>query len=50
MNDLRIKIILAAGGITTLVDKPIHSKPPITSTDSFFKKTEAANGKVYFFH
>ena len=38
--------ILAAGGFTTLVDMPIHSKPPITSTDSFFKKTAAANGKV----
>ena len=38
--------ISAAGGFTTLVDMPIHSKPPITSTDSFFKKTAAANGKV----
>ena len=38
--------VSAAGGFTTLVDMPIHSKPPITSTDSFFKKTAAANGKV----
>merc|ERR1712226_1107632 len=37
----------AAGGITTLIDMPIHSKPPITSTDSLFKKVSAANGKCY---
>ena len=41
-------VFSAAGGITTLIDMPIHSKPPITSTDSLFKKVSAANGKVCF--
>ena len=41
-------VFSATGGITTLIDMPIHSKPPITSTDSLFKKVSAANGKVCF--
>ena len=35
----------AAGGITTLVDMPLNSIPPTTTTDGFAQKLAAARGK-----
>lgn len=35
----------AAGGVTTLVDMPLNSIPPTTTTDGFAQKLAAARGK-----
>jgi allantoinase len=35
----------AAGGVTTLVDMPLNSIPPTTTTDGFAQKIAAARGK-----
>jgi allantoinase len=35
----------AAGGITTIVDMPLNSLPPTTSTDALATKKDAADGK-----
>src|ERR1035438_3688114 len=35
----------AAGGITTIVDMPLNSVPPTTSTDALGMKKDAARGK-----
>jgi len=37
----------AAGGITTLVDMPLNSIPPTTTTDGFNEKLAAAQGKCW---
>lgn len=36
-----------AGGVTTIVDMPLHSIPPTTSVQAFEFKWEAAQGQVY---
>jgi allantoinase len=37
----------AAGGVTTLVDMPLNSIPPTTTTEGFKAKVEAARGQCY---
>ncbi|MEV6006372.1 allantoinase AllB [Streptomyces sp. NPDC051976] len=37
----------AAGGITTLVDMPLNSIPPTTTTDGLAVKRETARGRVF---
>jgi allantoinase len=37
----------AAGGVTTLVDMPLNSIPPTTTTAGFKSKLEAAQGQCY---
>src|SRR5262245_58944010 len=37
----------AAGGVTTLVDMPLNSIPPITTRDGFIEKLAAARGQCW---
>jgi allantoinase len=37
----------AAGGVTTLVDMPLNSIPPTTTTDGFARKLAAAKGQCW---
>jgi allantoinase len=37
----------AAGGVTTLVDMPLNSIPPTTTTAAFVAKREAARGRLF---
>jgi allantoinase len=36
-----------AGGITTLVDMPLNSSPVTITSETFYRKLEAAKGKLY---
>jgi allantoinase len=36
----------AAGGVTTLLDMPLNSRPPTTSREAFHAKVEAAAGRI----
>ncbi|HVF57294.1 MAG TPA: allantoinase AllB [Pyrinomonadaceae bacterium] len=37
----------AAGGVTTIVDMPLNSRPPTTTLEAFHAKLDAAHGKCH---